>query len=1086
MATKIGFIFEVQGGEKSVRDLVATESALQGIRDTSRQIKRELKEVEKALKATGKSKAEIDALKKKHAQLSETLVKLKGNQIEVSEESKKFRKEIREQVREFDRAKYPTDSLEGLSDQYSKLRKEIRQLSKDERNSPFGKQLIKDAKKIKDEVRSVSESFGDTSGSVGTYQIAIENALRGNGTFSSNFRLLGKNLIKVALPLAAIVKGVQLVGQAISSAVNITLKYQQANADLASILGKSRDQIKGLQKVQQQYGATTAFSATQTAKLQTELAKLGFTSAEIVDSTQGVINFAIATGADVPRAAALAGSALRAFNLDAAEMDRVVSVLGVATTKSALDFGFLEIALSKVAPVARTFGFSVEDTAALLGTLADAGFDASTAGTATKNILLNLADTSGDLAKELGGAVTSFDEFIPALIKLRDGGVDLNKTLELTDRRSVTAFQQFLQTAEGAVTLRDGITDVNEELQIMADERMNTVEGSITLLKSAWEGLVLSIEDGEGPISGAFKSVIDFTADFLTSLRQINEGRINGIGQFSRQYTKDLVEADKVIVGMEKNLRNVLKTQKAIDAFVEEKDGIALLVKVYQDAGFELGAAQGKALDLIATLEGAAEEEKKFAKATAGGTDALKEQGITIEALEKRREDLLDKRKTAVIDSDEYKNLTSEIQKLDTTLESAGLSKKLKNVTEAFADGSLEDLQKELAELNEDLKGNNDDSLIEGKLENIIAKEKEIENLKRKMEELRNELERGDLEVLPEEIADVSTPLPSIELDQTKIQYDEQKKFEDDFQSYKNKSFADSAKFRKKQQEENEKEELERRKELEDKIAEIKSQAFRVVGDLSNAIFSIQRNRIDEETEAELDAVNTQYASKIEAAEGNKEEQKKLEEELQQKRDQIETKAAKKRQGVAVKEAIIQGALAAVEALPNLFAVAAAVAATAAQIAIIKSQNFAGGGFTGSGNGSHRTDETGQVPVGVVHANEYVADRFDTKEFRPFFEWLESRKGRGAGSSSFKYAGGGFSPSNGEFIPQVIKVTEFVQTVITLEDEQIEKLVMAITAANADLPKEVGSAAKGAMLEGQGEANRLQERKKFSEAKNTY
>lgn len=80
---------------------------------------------------------------------------------------------------------------------------------------------------------------------------------------------------------------------------------------------------------------------------------------------------------------------------------------------------------------------------ALLGKLADAGFDASMSATATRNILLNLADGNGKLAKALGEPVKTLPELVVGLKKLKEQGVDLNTTLELTDKRSVSRFQCF-------------------------------------------------------------------------------------------------------------------------------------------------------------------------------------------------------------------------------------------------------------------------------------------------------------------------------------------------------------------------------------------------------------------------------------------------------------------------------------------------------------------------------------------------------------------------------------------------------------------------------------------------------------------
>lgn len=244
----------------------------------------------------------------------------------------------------------------------------------------------------------------------------------------------------------------QMIGQTFLGAIRqfqTTIKdFESANANLAAILGTTRDRISDLTDDAKRLGAATKYTASEVTNLQTELAKLGFNKQEILEATEYVLRFAGATGAELPEAAKLAGAAIRAFGLETTETERAVSTMAIATTRSAMDFGYLQTALSTVAPVAKSFGFTIEDTMSLLGTLANAGFDASSAATATRNILLNLADSSGKLAVALGRPITSLDQLAPALKKLDEEGIDLAKTLELTDKRSVSAFNAFLSGAD--------------------------------------------------------------------------------------------------------------------------------------------------------------------------------------------------------------------------------------------------------------------------------------------------------------------------------------------------------------------------------------------------------------------------------------------------------------------------------------------------------------------------------------------------------------------------------------------------------------------------------------------------------------
>ncbi len=346
----------------------------------------------------------------------------------------------------------------------------------------------------------------------------LEETQRAMGTLSSKTGSLS-DVIKTAGGTILGFVGTKVLGafaSAIRSGIQTIIDFEQENANLASVLIKSQEDIKALTDDAKRLGATTRYTASQITQLQTELAKLGFSETQILKSTEAVQAFATATGASLPDAAKAGAAALRAFGLDASEMERVVSTMGVATSKSALDFTYLQNSMSTVAPVAKKFGFSIEDTTALLGTLANSGFEASTAATASKNILLKLADSSSKLSKKLGEPIKNMDDLVPALRKLKDGGIDLAEAFELTDQRSVAAFATFLDNTDTLRDLRDSITDVSDELHKMEKERLKTVSGSLDLLSSEWNGLMLSFYNSKGPI----KAVIDWLTGFVNTLKK--------------------------------------------------------------------------------------------------------------------------------------------------------------------------------------------------------------------------------------------------------------------------------------------------------------------------------------------------------------------------------------------------------------------------------------------------------------------------------------------------------------------------------------------------------------------------------------
>ncbi len=541
----------------SSRDLFEQEDLFRGVRDSADQTIKKLTELKDGMVASAKemknafSGIKLDNIKdlEKFVQLAEKSNKITQQSLQIDKQKKiandqKKQSEIQllkieqekeklkqqqmrtdkmvtqEQERQTRQAEKQKKLAADQANAYKKLEKNTRELKNESKR--LGAEMLaleQSGRKNSAEYRKLATQYKQVTKAAQQGDVQLKKL---DKTVGDNFRNVGNYKsalggLTTALGSLGVAFG---AGAILRSTFGIIKNFDQAQADLAAISGKSKDELAGLTAQAKELGATTQFSATQITQMQTELAKLGFSTEQISASTEAVSNFAAATGADIPRAAALAGSALRAFNLPASEMERVVSTLGVSTTKSALDFSKLESSLSTVAPVAASFGFSIEDTTALLGTLSNAGFDASSAATATRNILLNLADSSGDLAQELGRPITSADDLAAGLKELEARGVDLATALELTDKRSVAAFSTFMKNADSITELKDGITDVNDELEAMAKKRLDSVSGQLTLLQSAWEGFILGTNDSTGA-SDKLKAAIGFLAENLSTIMSI-------------------------------------------------------------------------------------------------------------------------------------------------------------------------------------------------------------------------------------------------------------------------------------------------------------------------------------------------------------------------------------------------------------------------------------------------------------------------------------------------------------------------------------------------------------------------------------
>lgn len=467
-----------------------SQNAINALSNDTKQLKQDIEEYRKSLKEGKITQEQFDRM----------MIQTKNEIIKNDQAVVKFKSDLRQYTREMqsnirqDTAK--TGSLNQMRASVRLLTSEFEALSAAERSGSRGQELVRQIRATTEEINRQEESIRNYHSSVGNYAGGIQKAF---------------------LKITAAWMAIRGLFSSLNNSIQKIRDFEQANADLGTIVGANADELKRLTDSALELGRTTEYTASQVTQLQTELAKLGFGTQSIETMQKPVLQFATAVGASLPDAAALAGATLRSFGLNVSDTEDVLATLAVATNRSALSFSYLKTAMSIVSPVANTFGFSVRDTAALLGTLADAGFDASSAATATRNILLNLADANGKLAQSLGAPVRTLPDLVSGLQRLRDRGIDLAETLELTDKRSVAAFNTFLNGSDNLRRLRENLEDVNGELGRIAEDRLNTVEGSIKLLQSAWEGFVLSFYNSRGTI----KSVIDFITSGIEGINNL-------------------------------------------------------------------------------------------------------------------------------------------------------------------------------------------------------------------------------------------------------------------------------------------------------------------------------------------------------------------------------------------------------------------------------------------------------------------------------------------------------------------------------------------------------------------------------------
>ena len=402
--------------------------------------------------------------------------------------------------------------------QVTKLKEELKKLRKQQKliegETKKGTSAGKNAAKQYDinakAIGNKSKKLRDLNKELRTGTTATKKATKSNNSMAKQF-------IKGAAAIGIVVGAFRAVNRIVSSVVSTFSEFEFVMAKVNAVSGATEQEFAALTETAQELGRTTFFTAAQVGELMLNFSKLGFTAQEIQDAVQPTLDLATATGSDLARAATVAGAAVRGFGLDASETQRVVDVMAVSFSSSAMNIEKWQTSMTKVAPIAKAAGFSIEDTAAIMSKLTDSGIEASIAGTSLRNILLKMQDPTSELSMRFGRTIHSLDDLVPAMQKFVAEGGSMADIMEVVDLRQAAAFEQMITTADSTLALRDSLRDANGEGARMAEIVGDTLQGAFLKFTSALQGLSISVVEG---FSQSLQGAVENAAKFFNTLAE--------------------------------------------------------------------------------------------------------------------------------------------------------------------------------------------------------------------------------------------------------------------------------------------------------------------------------------------------------------------------------------------------------------------------------------------------------------------------------------------------------------------------------------------------------------------------------------
>lgn len=292
------------------------------------------------------------------------------------------------------------------------------------------------------------------------------------------------------------------IAMGIQQVVTLLADFDRGMAQVAAITGAAGDELKDLRDAAKEVGATTEFNARQGAEALLALGQAGLSAADSIIALPSTVDLATAAQVDLATAATLTTESLSIFGLAAGQAGRVADVFAAASARSNASATGLGEAMKMVGPIAAALGMSLEETAAAISVLNNAGIKGSAAGTGLRSVLASLSAPSGVARDAIEGLGLKLEDLNPQTNSLTDivrklgaAGLDAGEAFKIFGQEGTPAVLSFIASANSLETMTTGLNDVAGEARKMADVFRDSLGGALDDVSSGVEGLIIALGD---------------------------------------------------------------------------------------------------------------------------------------------------------------------------------------------------------------------------------------------------------------------------------------------------------------------------------------------------------------------------------------------------------------------------------------------------------------------------------------------------------------------------------------------------------------------------------------------------------------
>lgn len=345
------------------------------------------------------------------------------------------------------------------------------------------------------------------------------------------------------------VQGASLIGASfgVAESVNSFQDFEAMMSQVKAISGATGQAFDDLTAKAQEMGATTKFTATESAEAFNYMAMAGWKPQQMIDGISGIMSLAAASGEDLGTTSDIVTDAITAFGLTAGDAGHFADVLAQASANANTDVSMLGESFKYVAPVAGAMKYSIEDTSLALGLMASANVKGSMSGTALKTSIANMVKPTNDMAEAMdkyGISITDGEGNLKSLKGVIDnvrgslGGLSRDEQTAVAStifgKEAMAGMLAIVNASEEDYNkLSNAIYNANDAAEGMADTMLDNLKGSFTLMQSAIEGTENAFGKRLSPylrgIAGGITDMMPEITDGINAVMDVVDDKIAGV-----------------------------------------------------------------------------------------------------------------------------------------------------------------------------------------------------------------------------------------------------------------------------------------------------------------------------------------------------------------------------------------------------------------------------------------------------------------------------------------------------------------------------------------------------------------------------